>query len=294
MSCNLDAIGPLAPILCTALCDVRIETMDQTVDVVTRNNVRVLGNPNGRPLMFAHGFGCSQETWRHVTPAFLDDYRVVVFDHVGAGHSDLSAYDPGKYDSLDGYASDVLDIVAQLELEDVVFVGHSVSAMIGVLAANERPEAFGALILVGPSPRYVDDIDYTGGFSQADIESLLDSLDANYLGWSSMMAPIIMGNADRPQLGAELTESFCTIDPAIARHFARVTFLSDNRRDLARVTVPTLILQSDDDVISPTVVGEYVHKNIAASEFVMLSATGHIPNLSAADDVINAIRNYLQ
>jgi len=294
MSCNLDEIMPLRLILRPAPGDVRIEVMDQTVDVVSRNNVRVIGNPDGRPMIFAHGFGCSQETWRHVAPAFLDDYRVVLFDHVGAGHSDLSAYDAGKYDSLDGYASDVLDIVDQLELDDVIFVGHSVSAMIGVLAANQRPDAFGELILVGPSPRYVDDIGYTGGFSQPDIESLLDSLDANYLGWSSTMAPIIMGNPDRPQLGDELTESFCTIDPAIARHFARVTFLSDNRRDLGRVTVPTLILQSDDDVISPTVVGEYVHDNIAGSTFVMLSATGHIPNLSAADDVIRAIRNYLR
>ena len=268
--------------------------MSHTVDVVTRNNVRVLGNPNGRPMIFAHGFGCSQETWRQVTPAFLDDYRVVLFDHVGAGGSDLSAYDPGKYDSLDGYASDVLDIIAQLELTDVVFVGHSVSAMIGVLAANQQPDAFGALVLVGPSPRYVDDVDYTGGFTQPDIESLLDSLDANYLGWSSAMAPIIMGNPDRPQLGDELTASFCRIDPAIAQHFARVTFLSDNRRDLGRVTVPTLILQSEQDVISPTVVGEYVHRNIPGSTLTMLSATGHIPNLSAASDVIDAIRNYLR
>ena len=268
--------------------------MSHTVDVVTRNNVRVLGNPNGRPMIFSHGFGCSQETWRQVTPAFLDDYRVVLFDHVGAGGSDLSAYDPGKYDSLDGYASDVLDIIAQLELTDVVFVGHSVSAMIGVLAANQQPDAFGALVLVGPSPRYVDDDDYTGGFTQPDIESLLDSLDANYLGWSSAMAPIIMGNPDRPQLGDELTASFCRIDPAIAQHFARVTFLSDNRRDLGRVTVPTLILQSEQDVISPTVVGEYVHRNIPGSTLTMLSATGHIPNLSAASDVIDAIRNYLR
>jgi len=268
--------------------------VSKTVDVVTRNNVRVLGNPDGRPMIFAHGFGCSQETWRRVVPAFLDEYRVVLFDHVGAGGSDLSAYDPGKYDSLDGYASDVIDIVTELGLDDVVFVGHSVSGMIGVLAVNERPDLFGELVLVGPSPRYVDDVGYTGGFTQPDIESLLDSLDANYLGWSSVMAPVIMGNADRPELGEELTASFCTIDPAIARHFARVTFLSDNRRDLARVTVPTLILQSEQDVISPTVVGEFVHASIPGSTLVMLSATGHIPNLSAADHVIDAIKSYLR
>lgn len=265
----------------------------QTVDVLRRNNVRVAGNPAGRVMMFAHGFGCSQATWRKVAPAFLDDYRVVLFDHVGAGDSDLAAYDPGKYDSLDGYASDAIEILEALGASDAVFVGHSVSAMIGVLAANERADLVGALVLVGPSPRYVDDGDYRGGFTRADIDGLLDSLDANYLGWSSTMAPAIMGNPDRPELGDELTTSFCSLDPVIAGHFARVTFLSDNRRDLQKVTVPALILQSLDDVIAPESVGAFVAESIGGSTLATLAATGHIPILSAADEVVHEIRTFL-
>jgi sigma-B regulation protein RsbQ len=262
-------------------------------DVRRRNNVRVTGNPTGRPILFAHGFGCSQEMWRLVAPAFERDHQVILFDHVGAGGSDLSAYDRGKYDSLHGYADDVLEIVEALNLHDVVFVGHSVSAIVGVLAANRAPSRFGALVLVGPSPRYIDDGGYVGGFQQADIDSLLDALDSNYLDWSAKLAPAIMGNSERPELGEELTASFCSTDPAIARHFAHVTFLSDNRRDLARVTTPTLILQSREDAIAPLPVGRYVHSQIAGSRFVVLDATGHCPNLSHPDELVTRIREYL-
>ncbi|PJJ70849.1 sigma-B regulation protein RsbQ [Diaminobutyricimonas aerilata] len=262
--------------------------------VVQRNNVRVHGNPDGRPMLFAHGFGCSQEMWRAVAPAFTDEYRVVLFDAVGSGASDVSAYDPGKYDSLHGYAQDVLEIIEELDLHDVIYVGHSVSAMVGVLAANRDPSRFGALVLVGPSPRYVNEPGYVGGFEQPDIDGLLDALDSNYLGWSATMAPVIMGNADRPELGEELTESFCTVDPEIARHFARVTFLSDNRRDLAEVVTPTVILQTSNDVIAPEEVGRYVHEHIRGSEFVMLDASGHCPNISAPDEVVSAIRSFLR
>jgi sigma-B regulation protein RsbQ len=204
-------------------------------------------------MLFAHGFGCDQHMWRFVTPRFADRYRVVAFDHVGAGGSDLAAYDPEKYATLDGYAQDVVDICRSMDLRDVVYVGHSVSAMIGVLAARMAPDVFERLVLVGPSPRYVDEeaSGYVGGFSAADITELLESLESNYLGWSSTMAPVIMGNPDEPALGAELTESFCRTDPEIARRFARVTFLSDNRADLASVTVPTLVLQTQQDVIAP-------------------------------------------
>jgi sigma-B regulation protein RsbQ len=258
-----------------------------------RHSVTVSGVPGGRPMLFAHGFGCSQEMWRFVAPRFEVDHQVVLFDHVGAGHSDLSAYDRRKYDSLHGYADDVLEIVRALDLEDVVFVGHSVAAMIGVLAAARDSSRFGALVLVGPSPRYVDDDGYRGGFGQEDIDALLDTLDANYLGWSSQMAPLIVGNADRPQLGEELTESFCRTDPTIARHFARVTFLSDNRRDLREISVPTLVVQSRDDLIAPQSVGEFVHREIPGSRFAMLDATGHCPNLSAPDELVAAIRSFL-
>ena len=258
-----------------------------------RNNVHEFGTAAGRPILFAHGFGCSLEMWRHVIPEF-DDHRVVVFDHVGAGGSDLSAYDRAKYDSLHGYADDVVEIVEELDLRDTVFVGHSVSAMIGVLAATRAPTRFSDLVLVGPSPRYLDDDGYVGGFDQADIDRLLENLDENYLGWSSVMGPVIMGNPNRPELGAELTDSFCRTDPAIARHFAAVTFLSDNRRDLAHVTTPTLVVQCSDDAIAPLAVGTYVHQQVTGSEFVLLSATGHCPNLSAPEELSAVLRRRLE
>src|ERR687894_938058 len=231
--------------------------------------------------------------WRYVTPDFEVDHRVVLLDLVGSGNSDLSAYDPQKYASLRGYASDIVDICRELRLADVVFVGHSVSAMIGVLALQQAPELFGALVMVGPNPRYVDDGEYVGGFSRTDIAGLLDALDANHLGWSAQMAPVIMGNhPDHPELAEELTNSFCRTDPDIARQFARVTFLSDNRADLAGVAVPTLVLQCSDDVIAPQGVGEYVHGAIPGSTFLQREATGHCPNLSAPDETTAAIRSF--
>lgn len=265
----------------------------ESVDSVRRNNVTEAGNRLARPMVFAHGFGCNQVVWREVAPHFEADHRVVLFDHVGAGGSDLAAYDAGKYDSLDGYASDLLEILEQLDLRDVVFVGHSVSAMIGVVAAGRDSSRFGALVLVGPSPRYVDDGEYVGGFSQSDIEGMLLTLDANYLGWSNTMGPIIMGNPDRPELGAGLAASFCSVDPTIARHFAHVTFLSDNRADLEHVTVPTLVVQSRDDAIASEEVGEYVHAHIPGSELVVIDASGHLPILSGARQVVDAIRGFL-
>ena len=244
-------------------------------------------------MVFAHGFGCDQNMWRFVTPAFEDEYRIVLFDHVGAGRSDLSAYHQAKYGSLQGYVSDVLDICRELDLREVIFVGHSVSAAIGILAAIEEPERFAALVLVGPSPCYINDGDYVGGFTREDIEGLLESLDSNYLGWSSAMAPVIMGNPERPELGQELTNSFCRTDPEIARHFARVTFLSDNRSDLPKVKVRSLILQCSEDAIAAQCVGEYVHRNLPGSELVLLQATGHCPNLSAPEETITAIKSFL-
>jgi sigma-B regulation protein RsbQ len=261
--------------------------------VIARNRVRVSGVPDGRPMVFAHGFGCDQEMWRLVVPAFETDHRVVLFDYVGSGRSDLSAYDPVRYGSLEGYAADVVEICRELDLDDVVLVGHSVSAMIGVLAAARAPELFGALVMVGPSPRYVDNGDYVGGFSREDIAALLESLDSNHLGWSAAMAPVIMGNPDRPELTAELTNSFCRTDPDIARQFARVTFLSDNRADLPGVRVPTLVLQCTADAIAPEAVGRYVHEHVPGSVYTLLSATGHCPHLSAPAETTAAIRAFL-
>jgi sigma-B regulation protein RsbQ len=261
--------------------------------VLERNNVRVLGSGT-QPMMFAHGFGCDQAMWRRVWPAFEREHRIVLFDHVGAGRSDIAAYQQTKYATLQGYAADVLEICDALDLSSVVFVGHSVAAMIGILAAARDPSRFASLVLIGPSPRYINDGSYQGGFSREDIDGLLDALDSNYLGWSSMMAPVIMGNAERPELGDELTNSFCRTDPEIAAHFARVTFLSDNREDLANVTVPSLIMQCSDDVIAPEAVGEYVHRHMPGSCLVKMKATGHCPNLSAPDETIAIIRNFLQ
>jgi sigma-B regulation protein RsbQ len=244
-------------------------------------------------MIFAHGFGCDQNMWRHVWPAFADRYRVVLFDHVGAGGSVVTAFNRDRYASLQGYADDVLEICHELGLADVVFVGHSVSAMMGVLAAAAEPERFSRLVLVGPSPRYIDDGGYVGGFTREDIDGLLESLDSNYLGWSSAMAPAIMGNADRPELAEELETSFCRADPEIAAHFARTTFLSDNREDLGRVSTPSLILQCARDAIAPEAVGRYVHKSLPGSVFVQMQATGHCPNLSAPEETIAAIKNFL-
>lgn len=261
--------------------------------VLGRNNVKTSGRDDGRAMIFAHGFGCDQNMWRFVAPAFEDEYRVVLFDHVGAGRSDPAAWNPGRYASLQGYANDVLEICRELGLARAIFVGHSVSAMIGVLAAIQEPDRFEKLVLVGPSPRYIDDEGYSGGFTREDIEGLLESLDSNYLGWSSAMAPVIMGNPERPELGTELTNSFCRTNPEIAKHFARVTFLSDNRADLPKVGTRTLILQCSEDVIAPRAVGEFVHRQIPGSELVLMKATGHCPNLSAPEETVAAIKGFL-
>jgi sigma-B regulation protein RsbQ len=263
------------------------------MDARSRNNVVVTGPDDGPVVLLAHGFGCDQNLWRLVVPALAERFRVVLFDHVGAGRSDLSAWSEQRYSTLDGYASDVLDICADLDLRDVVLVGHSVSAMIAVLAVNRDPSRIAKLVLLTPSPCYVDDGDYRGGFSRADIDELLDSLDSNYLGWSASMAPVIMGNPDRPELGAELTESFCRADPAIARVFAQTTFLSDNRDDLPAVSVPTLVLQCAQDAIAPPEVGAYVHERIRGSELVTLAATGHCPQLSAPEATAAAITAFV-
>lgn len=244
-------------------------------------------------MVFAHGFGCDQSMWRFVAPAFEDDFRVVLFDHVGAGGSDLTTYDPDRHSSLAGYADDVVELLEELALGAVVFVGHSVSATIGLLAAARRPELFDRLVLVGPSPRYIDDDGYRGGFSADEIDELLSTMDANYLGWSGFIAPVIMGNSNRPELGEELTNSFCRTDPAIAKRFARTTFLSDNRADLAAVRTPSLVIQCREDVIAPVEVGRYVHESLADSEFALIDAVGHCPNLSAPDALITAMREYL-
>jgi sigma-B regulation protein RsbQ len=262
------------------------------MSVKRRNSVRLEGNGD-RPMLFAHGYGCDQSMWRFVTPAFSDEYKIVLFDHVGCGNSDPNAFSKSRYSSLHGYARDVLEIVDELGLQKVTFVGHSVSSMIGALAAIDRPELFENLVMVGPSPCYINDGEYIGGFERADIDGLLEALENNHLGWSASMAPLIMGNTERPELSAELEASFCRTNPAFAQHFARVTFLSDNRADLPRIETRTLILQCQTDAIAPASVGEYCHRHIPNSQFALLDATGHCPQMSAPQKVIEAMRTFL-
>lgn len=262
------------------------------MDVIKRNNVRVAGN-GPATMVFSHGFGCDQSMWRYVVPAFQTRFRTVLWDLVGSGASDLSAYDFDKYSSLHGYAADVLEILDATAKGPVIFVGHSVSAMIGMLAALEQPERFAGNIMVGPSPSFINDGDYVGGFTRADIDGLLDTLENNFLGWSSTMAPSIMGAPDQPELAEALTNSFCRTDPRIARHFARVTFLADHRVEPSRVTTPTLIIQSDDDLLAPICVGEYLHRAIRGSQLAVVKNVGHCPHLSAPDASVDAMASFV-
>jgi sigma-B regulation protein RsbQ len=272
----------------------RDNTLPDTSELITkRNNVRIRGKGE-QPMIFAHGFGCDQNMWRFVSPAFEADFKTVLFDHVGAGRSDLAAYDPVKYGSLAGYADDLIEIVRELDLKNAIVVGHSVSSMIGALACIKQPELFAGLVMVGPSPRYINDEDYIGGFSEAQIAELLIFLEENHMGWSAAMAPAIMGNPDRPELGEELTDSFCRTNPEIAQQFARVTFMSDNRNDLPKVRTPTLILQCSSDIIAPESVGEFVHRSIPGSQLSLLDAAGHCPNLSAPEEVIREIKTFVE
>ncbi len=261
--------------------------------IATRNNVRVYGK-GVQPIMFAHGFGCDQNMWRFITPAFENDYRIILFDYVGAGKSDVNAYEPERYASLHGYVQDVLEIIDDLKLKDVIFVGHSVSSMVGVLAAIEEPSYFSKLILVGPSPCYINKDDYKGGFEKKDIEDLLETMEKNYIGWANFLAPAIMSNKERPELGEELTESFCSTDPVIARQFAEATFFSDNREDLRKIKIPSLILQCSEDIIAPLEVGEYVNKNLANSTMKIMKASGHCPHMSEPEETISLMKDYLQ
>lgn len=260
--------------------------------ISARNNVKIFGRGQ-QPMLFAHGFGCDQHMWRFLTPAFENDYQIVLFDYVGSGASDKAAYNPERYGNLHGYAQDVLEICEAFQLKDVIFVGHSVSSMIGLLAAIDEPRYFSRLVMVGPSPSYINDGDYTGGFERKDIEGLLETMEKNYIGWANFLAPSIMGNKERPELGLELTESFCSTDPVIARQFAEATFFSDNREDLNKIRVPSLVLQCSDDIIAPQEVGHYLSNHLTGSTLRLMKATGHCPHMSEPEETIHLIKEYL-
>lgn len=261
--------------------------------VFKKNNINIFGKGT-QPMLFAHGYGCNQEMWRLVTPAFEEDYQIHLFDHVGSGESQVEKYDFSKYKSLQGYADDLIDICDSLSLKRSVLVAHSVSSMIATLAAVSRPDLFDKLIMIGPSPRYINEGEYFGGFDQQDIDELIETLESNYLGWSSFITPVIVGNPEKEEYSNELHTSFCSMDPAIAKHFAKVTFTGDNRQDLQKLKTPTLIIQTHPDVIAPKEVGNYVHSQISNSELVQLDCSGHCPHLTAPDLVIEAIRNFLK
>lgn len=243
----------------------------------------------------AHGFGCDQHMWRFVAPPLAKDHRVVLFDHIGCGGSDASAWDPVRHGSLAGYAQDVIDLCDAMGPARIVFVGHSVSAMIGALASIARPGIFERLVMIGPSPRYLNDASegYHGGFEPADIEGLLDLMTDNMIGWANHLAPLVMQNPDRPELGVELAASFCSGDPTIGRRFARLVFTADNRADLPQLRVPTLVMQCSQDAIAPDVVGAHVHAQVAGSRFVRMAATGHCPHMSHPDETLAIIQRYL-
>lgn len=260
--------------------------------ILRRNNVKVLGE-TGPWIIYAHGFGCSQRMWDGVTPFFRSTHRQVLFDYVGSGKSDLRAFDPKRYESLQGYAQDVLEVCDALDLKSgVTFVGHSVSSTVGLLASIKRPELFSQLVLIGPSPCFLNDGAYRGGFERADLEELLKLMDQNYIGWANSLAPLVAGAA-APQVSRELSDAFCTTDPQTTRVFARTTFMSDNRLDLPQVSVPSLILQHRHDALASLAVGDFVHAQLRGSTLQVLDVSGHCAHMSHPELVAGAVRSYL-
>lgn len=264
------------------------------MSILSRNNVRVSGHGN-KTLLFAHGFGCNQHMWSRVAPVFEDSHRVVLFDYVGSGQSDLAAFDPVRYSQLDGYAQDVLEVCDALNLtSDVVFVGHSVSCSVGLLASLAKPGLFDRMVLVGPSPSFLNDPPhYHGGFEREDLEGLVALMDQNYIGWANYLAPVVAGHSGQGQVAAELNDSFCSTDPSTARVFARATFFADNRADLPKVTVPTLILQHREDSLAPLAVGNYLHEHLQGSQLQTLDVAGHCAHMSHPELVIAGMQAYL-
>lgn len=261
-------------------------------DILKRNAVNVTGT-GPRTLVFGHGFGCDQQMWRFITPDLARDFRIVTFDYVGAGRSDFDAWDPQRYGSLVGYAQDVQDVCQALGLRDAVFIGHSISGMLGLMASLAEPGLFSKLVMIGSSPCFTNDPPYVGGFEHEDIASLLDLMERNLLSWANYLAPVAMGNPDQPQLSQELAASFCAGDPRIARRFAHLVFYADLRELLPRVAVPTLILQCAQDSIAPQEVGQYMHAHMPGSTLRLMRATGHCPHMSQPHETLHALRDYL-
>lgn len=256
--------------------------------LVERNNVRILGHGE-QVIVFAHGFGSDQTVWRHQVAAFAPNYRIVLFDHVGAGSSDFTAYSPRRYSSLYSYAEDLLDLCSELKLHQCILVGHSVSGMISLLAALIEPQRFKQLFFISASPRYLNDQGYVGGFEQSDLDKIYEAMSSNYYAWASGFAPLAVGNPAQPELATEFASTLTDIRPDIAQAVARVIFQSDHRAQLPQLTIPTVILQSSHDIAVPPEVGQYMANNLPNSRLLSLSATGHLPHMSAPDVTTRAI-----
>lgn len=262
------------------------------MNIIDRNNVKVFGKGT-QPMMFAHGFGCDQTMWRYITAAFEEHYKIVLFDYVGCGKSDMSCYDPADYSSLEGYAQDVIDICHALQLRDVILVGHSVSGMIGAMAARQEPHRFSRIIMLGPSACYINDVNYKGGLERNMVEGIIASIESGSGEWPHQLGPVVMGNPDRPELADELISLFCNVAPEVARQFARATFLTDSRASLSGLNVPTLILQCTNDIVAPEEAGAFIHKHVPDSTFIKMKATGHVPQVSAPEETVQIMKSYL-
>lgn len=261
-------------------------------NILLRNNVKVSGHGK-RTMIFAPGFGCDQQMWRFVAPAFEEDYRVVLFDYVGSGKSDYEAYSSDKYRDLNGYADDILEICSALGATEVTLVGHSVGSIIGMLASIKKPSIIKNIIMVAPSPCYLNDPpEYFGGFEKEDLEGLIQMMELNFIGWANYLAQLVMKNPERPELSEELEESFCSTDPTVAREFAIATFFSDYRSHLSAIKIPALILQCSDDTIAPVEVGNYMKQQMPHSELKQMKATGHCPHMSHPEETIQLMNEY--
>ncbi|WP_334063868.1 alpha/beta fold hydrolase [Alteromonas genovensis] len=262
-------------------------------DIIKRNNVRFFGNGEVT-LLLAHGFGCDQRMWDHLIPYLENDYKIVLFDYVGCGQSDLSAFDKKRYSQLSGYAKDVEEICDALSLSNVIFIGHSVSSTIGMHAAIERPDLISKLIMICPSPCFLNlPPDYMGGFEKDDLEELINLMDKNYLGWASYFAPLVVGEGHDESVKQEMEDSFCSTDPSYAKPFAKATFFADDRYLMPKLGTPTLILQSQDDSLASVEVGRYMNKAIEHSKLIVLEAKGHCLHMTTPEQVACAIGEFL-
>lgn len=261
--------------------------------IIARNNVKIFGEGE-QTLLLAHGFGCDQNMWRFVKSDLGKKYRLVLFDYVGSGKSDLASFSSEKYSALDGYAENIIDVCRALNLEKVTIVGHSVSSMIGLIASIDSPQYFANMVMICPSPCFLNfPPNYFGGFERKDLEELIDLMDKNYIGWANYLAPLVMGSNNSPELIGEMSGSFCSTDPIIARVFAEATFFSDHRDILPKAKHPALVLQSRVDALASPSVGEYVQNNLPNSKMEIIDAEGHCLHMTCPEKIVQQIIDFV-